>query len=280
MVGMGGWVPHEARATATGRYGDCNDKANLLRALLRHEGIDSDLVAIYADDVPRPLLLPVLGLNTNHQILRVRLDDGDVLVDPTTRTTAFGELPASDEDRMCHPFTKAGEEPIPTHSTSFEHDVLRRTWSFAMDGRGDVTGSVVAVAAGDFADTVRDLMLGTSGVAQRQALSTFLGVAGAVSATSIDVDDATPPVLPLPVTLRATLRSSTTSSSSSLPVLWPASSFVAPAVPTWPADRPSVPLMLAGGSGSSTTSPSSRNSSSSRPAPSTVTRSSRWSAAP
>jgi hypothetical protein len=99
----------------------------------------------------------------------VRLDDGDVLVDPTTRTTAFGELPASDEDRMCHPFTKAGEEPIPTPSTSFEHDVLRRTWSFAMDGRGDVTGSVVAVAAGDFADTVRDLMLATSGVAQRQA---------------------------------------------------------------------------------------------------------------
>lgn len=46
----GGFRPHAATEVFAKRYGDCKDKANLMRAMLKAVGIQSYLVAIRADD--------------------------------------------------------------------------------------------------------------------------------------------------------------------------------------------------------------------------------------
>lgn len=97
QIGMGGWRPTEAKEVFRLGYGDCKDKANLLRTMLRVAGIDSSLVSLYSHDgVPRPFVLPGVG-NTNHAIIAVHLPDRTVLADPTERTVPFGFLPPRDQ---------------------------------------------------------------------------------------------------------------------------------------------------------------------------------------
>ncbi len=45
----GGWIPQPAPLTLARHYGDCKDKANLLRALLRAKGINAYPISIYSD---------------------------------------------------------------------------------------------------------------------------------------------------------------------------------------------------------------------------------------
>lgn len=96
-VGMGGWRPHSAPEVFKYGYGDCKDKANLLRTMLSVAGIDSHLVELYSHGgVPRPFILPGVG-NGNHAILAVHLPEGTVYTDPTERAVPFGDLPSRDQ---------------------------------------------------------------------------------------------------------------------------------------------------------------------------------------
>ncbi len=53
QIGIGGYRPHPATEVFAKKYGDCKDKANLMRALLRAVKIQSYMVLIYAGH-PRP----------------------------------------------------------------------------------------------------------------------------------------------------------------------------------------------------------------------------------
>jgi hypothetical protein len=108
----GGYRPHAAAEVFAKGYGDCKDKANLLRALLKAIGVESYLVSIYAGDPtfvreewPSPQQF-------NHCIIAIRVSDetqsnsivchqklGRLLFfDPTDEHTPFGELPAHEQD--------------------------------------------------------------------------------------------------------------------------------------------------------------------------------------
>ena len=106
----GGYRPHAATDVLAKNYGDCKDKANLMRALLRAVGIDAYLVVISAvdpefvkDEWPSPGQF-------NHCIIAVRADAGAAsqveipgigaltLFDPTSVSTPWGLLPAAEQD--------------------------------------------------------------------------------------------------------------------------------------------------------------------------------------
>ena len=48
-LGIGGYQPHPASEVFAHRYGDCKDKATLLRSMLREIGVDSYHVVIYTE---------------------------------------------------------------------------------------------------------------------------------------------------------------------------------------------------------------------------------------
>lgn len=107
----GGYVPHPADQVLAKNYGDCKDKANLMKALLAAAGIDSDLVAIHsgARNFVRPQWASTLQFN--HMILAVRVgpeaklplaQDYPVLgrllfFDPTDPHTPVGDLPSDEQ---------------------------------------------------------------------------------------------------------------------------------------------------------------------------------------
>jgi transglutaminase superfamily protein len=103
----GGYQPHMASQVFTRNYGDCKDKANLMRAMLKIAGLDSYLVAIFSGDPysvhpewPSPEQF-------NHMIIAVRVPDdvsvgsvfthpqlGRLLIfDPTSESTPAGDIP-------------------------------------------------------------------------------------------------------------------------------------------------------------------------------------------
>ncbi len=107
----GGYKPHAAATVFQKQYGDCKDKANLMRTLLKAAGISSYLVALYSGD--RTLVREEWPSpqQFNHAIIAVRISDstqadtvithpalGRLLIfDPTSEITPLGDLPAYEQ---------------------------------------------------------------------------------------------------------------------------------------------------------------------------------------
>src|SRR6185436_10628930 len=82
-----------------------------LKGLLDVAGIKSRPTLIYLHGgYPNPFTLPTLAGNFNHQILTIDLPDGPLLADPTSRTVAFGDLPAGDREATVLPIQAGGAD--------------------------------------------------------------------------------------------------------------------------------------------------------------------------
>lgn len=118
----GGYQPHLSTDVFAKQYGDCKDKANLMRALLRLEGINSYLVSIYSGDRDRVRPEWPSPQQFNHAIIAIHVKEDvstpSVLVhpllgrllffDPTDTSTALGGLP--DHERGSFALVIAGKQ--------------------------------------------------------------------------------------------------------------------------------------------------------------------------
>jgi transglutaminase-like putative cysteine protease len=116
QLGMGrggGYVPHDAVDVLTLGYGDCKDKANLMRALLREAGIPAYLLLVYSGDGAYVREEWPSAQQFNHCIVAVRVTDpkaspviehpklGKLLIfDPTDAATTFGDLPVEEQGSL------------------------------------------------------------------------------------------------------------------------------------------------------------------------------------
>ncbi|MDE0636268.1 MAG: DUF3857 and transglutaminase domain-containing protein [Candidatus Poribacteria bacterium] len=99
--GIWGIKPIAAGKVLEGEWGDCKGKSTLLSTMLRVAGIDSYPVLISAGK-PSGIVPEVPSLAYfNHMILAVDGGKGKDLIwlDPTAQTCAFGDFPASDQNR-------------------------------------------------------------------------------------------------------------------------------------------------------------------------------------
>jgi transglutaminase-like putative cysteine protease len=107
----GGYTPHAASAVLSRNYGDCKDKAALLRALLKAVGIDSYLIALYSGDREYVRKEWPSPMQFNHAIVAVKLPEGlestailenpklgrMLIFDPTDPYTPVGDLPEEEQ---------------------------------------------------------------------------------------------------------------------------------------------------------------------------------------
>lgn len=92
----GHYIPHAADEVLKNRYGDCKDKAVLLKALLKSRGIDSSLVLLNAFTRYTLPELPTMDA-FNHLI--VYLPEWSLYVDPTQEFLPFGALGTTETDK-------------------------------------------------------------------------------------------------------------------------------------------------------------------------------------
>lgn len=199
-VGIGGWQPHASTETAKYRYGDCKDKANVLRALLKTQGITSDMVSIFSHDgYPKKQILPVLGGYFNHAILAVHLEDEIVLVDPTHPTAPFGDLPFNDEGADYLRSTPEGAQLAVSPFSTADENVEELTFSGTIDENGTFTGELRFRASGEVATAYRARFLYEPETAWNKALGQLLSI-DAERLSEVRVQNARPPPLPIDLT--------------------------------------------------------------------------------
>jgi transglutaminase-like putative cysteine protease len=154
--GGGGYRPHSATEVFAKSYGDCKDKANLMRAMLKAVKIDSYLVSIYSgdptyvrDEWPSPWQF-------NHCIIAVRVADdtqaatvvkhpqlGRLLIfDPTSENTPVGDLPDYEQDSLALIDARESTELLRMPVTPPDANRLERTTDVTLQPDGSIAAKV------------------------------------------------------------------------------------------------------------------------------------------
>ncbi len=158
----GGYVPHSADQVLAKRYGDCKDKANLMKALLRVAGIESWLVTIYSGDPyftqpdwPSPQQF-------NHAILAIAMPDAPVLpatvvhpqlgrlvlFDPTDEVVPLGYLPVHEQGAYALVLAGARGDLLKMPQAAPEQSHTERRWDITLEADGSIAGTLEEISTG------------------------------------------------------------------------------------------------------------------------------------
>jgi hypothetical protein len=170
-LGIGGWQPHPAADVFTHRYGDCKDKATLMRTMLREIGVDSYHVVINTE---RGSVTPETPAHQgfNHAIIAVKLPDdikdpslvatlqhprlGRLLFfDPTSELTPFGQIRGPLQANYGLLVTPDGGELIELPKQPAALNSIQRTGKLTLDASGKLQGDVEEIRVGDRAHSQR-----------------------------------------------------------------------------------------------------------------------------
>ena len=165
----GGYRPHSAAEVFAKSYGDCKDKANLMRAMLKAVGIDALPVSIYSGDPNYVRAGWPSPQQFNHCIIAVRVSDetraatiiqhpklGRLLIfDPTAEETPVGDLPFYLQGSLALLDSKDADALVQMPVTAPDLNQLERTADLQLDGDGSMTGAIEERARGQVAARFR-----------------------------------------------------------------------------------------------------------------------------
>jgi len=169
-VGVQGFRPRKPAEVLAYNYGDCKDKANLLVALMKCQGIDASFVLLNrggVTDVNFP------SWQFNHAIAFVAKAPGDgqpddLWLDATDSVTPFGFVPPGDHGRDALVFGKSDAQFKTVSARSAVTSEIRDEWVLEQDAHGGWRGSFHRTASGIADDGLRRVFRGLTPV-QRNA---------------------------------------------------------------------------------------------------------------
>ncbi len=203
-VGHGnGYKPRPSNTVLNRGYGDCKDKANLMRALLKVLAIEAYPIAIYSGDPNYVKAEWASPRQFNHCIIAVKVSDGTdaptvmthatlgrlLIFDATDQFTPVGDLP--DYLQGSHGLIIAGENgglaqmPI----TSAETDLLERRIEVELSDIGELKGKIEERANGQTSTVFRREMRGMSAGDYRKAIEGWL-TRGSTGAKLVELQSA------------------------------------------------------------------------------------------
>jgi hypothetical protein len=171
-LGIGGWQPHSAPDVFSHRYGDCKDKALLMRSMLKEVGVDSFQVAINTHRGAILAATPPHNYGFNHNIVAIKLPDGLsdpslvailqhpklgklLYFDPTDEMTPFGEIRGELQDNYALLVTSDGGELIPLPQQAPATNSIQRSGTLSLDPSGTLKGDIHEIRMGDRASSER-----------------------------------------------------------------------------------------------------------------------------
>jgi len=165
----GGYRPHASNEVFAKSYGDCKDKANLMRAMLKVVGITAIPVSIYAGDPTYVRATWPSPQQFNHCIIAVKISDqtqastviqhptlGRLLIfDPTDQETPIGDLPFHLQGSLALIDAKNETDLVKMPITPPEMNQLERTANLELQPNGAIAGLIMEKAKGQTAATFR-----------------------------------------------------------------------------------------------------------------------------
>jgi hypothetical protein len=167
----GGYRPHSAIDVFAKSYGDCKDKANLMRAMLKVAGISSYLVSIYSGDPTYVREEWPSPQQFNHCIIAVKVSDetkaptiithptlGRLLVfDPTDSNTPVGDLPDHEQNSLALIIVGEGGALLRMPATTPEANKVERQIEAVLGADGSLSAKVAERTVGQSAVDERRL---------------------------------------------------------------------------------------------------------------------------
>ncbi len=164
-LGIGGWQPHAAPDVFLHRYGDCKDKATLMRTMLRQIDVDSYQVVINTERGSVTRETPA-HKGFNHVILAIKLPDdvknpsliaviqhpklGRILFfDPTNEIIPFGEIGGYLQANYGLLVAPEGGELVELPQQPSAMNSIQRVGKLTLETNGRLKGDVEEVRLGD-----------------------------------------------------------------------------------------------------------------------------------
>ncbi|MBI3474763.1 MAG: DUF3857 and transglutaminase domain-containing protein [Acidobacteria bacterium] len=165
QLGIGGLQPHAASEVFSNRYGDCKDKATLMRTMLREIGVDSYFVVINTERGAVARDAPAHN-GFNHLVTAIKLPSnisdpsliatvehpklGRLLFfDPTNEMMPFGQIGGYLQANYGLLVTPEGGELIQLPQQPSRMNGIQRTGKLTLDTNGTLKGNVNELRLGD-----------------------------------------------------------------------------------------------------------------------------------
>ena len=172
----GGYRPHSSAEVLAKSYGDCKDKANLMRAMLKVVGIDAIPISIYSGDPNYVRASWPSPQQFNHCIIAVKVSDqtqgstiiqhptlGRLLIfDPTDEETPIGDLPFHLQGSLALLDSKSETDLVRMPVTPPEMNQLERIATLQLTPDGGISGQIKEQANGQTAASLRSEFRGLS----------------------------------------------------------------------------------------------------------------------
>jgi hypothetical protein len=170
-LGIGGFQPRSAPDVFSHHYGDCKDKATLVRSMLREIGVESFHVVINDQRGSVTRDMPAHN-GFNHVITAIRVPEGLsdpslvaitqhprlgrlLFFDPTNDLIPFGQLPGYLQANYGLLVTPEGGELIELPQQPSAMNSIQRTGKLSLDPSGTLKGDVKEVRLGERASFER-----------------------------------------------------------------------------------------------------------------------------
>ena len=203
----GGARPRPARQVLATGYGDCKDKASLMRSLLAAVGVPAVPIIVSASDPdrvrsewpsPQPFDHCILGVSLpssgdSYPLLRGPHTGSLVVFDPTDPYTAFGDLPAGEQGGLALPVSAGGEDLVRLPVLPVERRREDRRLDLSLGSEGSLAGRIEERAWGQAGRSRMMEAGGTSATRAQRWAETWLArsLGGAtVSEASLVMDSA------------------------------------------------------------------------------------------
>ena len=189
-IGRGnGYRPHAASEVLAKAYGDCKDKANLMRAMLKSINIDAYPVAIYSGDPNHVREEWTSPDQFNHCIIAIKVGDDTIsptvithaklgrllIFDATDSNTPVGDLPEDEQGSLA--LVIAGDSgqllrmpTLPPEASSFD-----RQADIVMTAEGSISAAVREKANGQTAADYRRMFRGLSTAQYLKVIEGWVG---------------------------------------------------------------------------------------------------------
>ncbi len=137
-------------------------------------------------------------------ILEVELPDRRVLVDPTSRTASFSELPWNDQEADYLPITREGSDLLRTPASTAKQNESRIDLDLT-PSNGVLEGTFHYRATGALADSLRHTLLITPAGEQQKMVANLLSLSRATVA-DLNITAQDPPEKPTPIEVSGKIR--------------------------------------------------------------------------
>lgn len=165
----GGYRPHAASEVFAKSYGDCKDKANLMKAMLKAVDIPAYLLVIYSGDPtyvrsewpsPQQFNHCIVAINTKEETKANSIVShptlGNLLVfDPTDDVTAVGDLPDHEQNSLALLVAGDAGALLKMPVTSPEANLLARVSDLTLTPEGAISGNITEESLGQAATRAR-----------------------------------------------------------------------------------------------------------------------------